>query len=301
MQSNSKIGRLIPFITRKSSQMANKIAPGWASSKVDELMFVPKPDRKKTTRIPKEFKQFTLNSPQGQLQAYRTGSGPTVVFVHGWGGAASQFFSLMRGLSQCGFSALAFDHLGHGQSDEKQTTIEQSILTTIHVLKFVTNNPDAGLCALVGHSTGCIAMANAGSDLIREIPLFLISPVFNYRLYFLKKLVRLNLHSDIVKRYAAEFGRVYKRLYEPLELSQNLPNNSDISVIVHDKSDNESALTDSEGFCQKYPLTRLVVTHKYDHYRIINSESVWHELKSHLNYDDTTINFIQNILPESPE
>jgi hypothetical protein len=33
------------------------------------------------------------------------------------------------------------------------------------------------------------------------------------------------------------------------------------------------------------------VTKKLDHNRIINSESVWQELKSTVNYDDTTINF----------
>ncbi|MFT5401173.1 MAG: hypothetical protein ACI8XW_003988, partial [Gammaproteobacteria bacterium] len=53
-------------------------------------------------------------------------------------------------------------------------------------------------------------------------------------------------------------------------------------------------------FCQKYPLTKLMVTREYGHNRIINSESVWHELKSHLNYEDTTINFSQTILKNQP-
>ena len=58
----------------------------------------------------------------------------------------------------------------------------------------------------------------------------------------------------------------------------------------------ESAVIDSAKFCAKYPLTRLLVTRQYDHVRIINSESVWQELKTHLNYDDTTINFTAEVI-----
>ena len=56
------------------------------------------------------------------------------------------------------------------------------------------------------------------------------------------------------------------------------------------------AAVDSVKFCHKYPLTRLMLTKHTDHRRVINSESVWQELKSHLNYDDTTINFTSEII-----
>ena len=67
-------------------------------------------------------------------------------------------------------------------------------------------------------------------------------------------------------------------------------------MIAHDESDIESSVSDSVKFCARYPLTRLLVTKKYDHQRLINSESVWQELKSTLNYDDTTINFTAEVV-----
>ena len=67
-------------------------------------------------------------------------------------------------------------------------------------------------------------------------------------------------------------------------------------MLAHDESDSESAATDSVKFCTRYPLTRLLLTKNADHMRIINSETVWQELKSHLNYDDTTINFTAEII-----
>ena len=228
-----------------------------------------------------------------KVHTISTGTGPTVVFVHGWGGSSLQFIPLMRGLARCGFNAVAFDHLGYGQSDSKSTTLQQSIKTTNDLLHHIRKNASEGFAAVVGHSTGCISIANSRATLINEIPLFFISPVFNYKLFFLKRLVKLKLHPDVVKQYAARFGKTYKLNYEKFDLANHLTKHADTAVIAHDESDAESKFDDSVKFCQKNPLTRLLVTKQFDHYRIINSESVWQELKSTLNYDDTTINFSQ--------
>jgi len=259
------------------------------------MLFVPKSTRSKPVRLPRGFEQFIIKTRDGNLQAYQTGKGPTVVFVHGWGGASAQFFPLMRGLARCGFSSLAFDHLGHGLSDRKSSTLHQSITTTNHVLSQVSKSNE-GLCAAVGHATGCIAIANSRPALLKDIPLFLISPVFNYKLFFLRRLVKLGLHADLVKKYANRFSKTYHSEYRRHELAGRLARYGDISVIAHDESDTESDVTDSVNFCNRYPLTKLMVTRDTDHVRIINSESVWQELKSHLNYDDTTINFASEII-----
>lgn len=223
-----------------------------------------------------------------------------VIFVHGWGGTASQFFPLMRGLSQCGFSALAFDHLGHGQSDEKPATLQQSIFTLNHILQQIKQDSGEGLSAVVGHSTGCIAIASADQTLIKNRPLFLISPVFNYKLFFLHKLAQLDLHTDLIKQYASHFSKAYQHDYGRFELARNLEKYSDVTVIAHDHSDPESPVSDSIKFCNSHPLTKLLLTREYGHFRILHSESVWHELKSVLNYEDTTINFAHKILDKSP-
>ena len=45
-----------------------------------------------------------------------------------------------------------------------------------------------------------------------------------------------------------------------------------------------------------HTVSKLLITKNADHVRIINSETVWQELKSHLNYDDTTVNFTAEII-----
>ena len=293
---SSNFGNVFSRLAKKKASLINKIAPAWTNNRIDAMLFVPKAKDIKPLRLPRGFIDLDIKTNDGSVKAYQTGKGPTVVFVHGWGGGAQQFFPLMRGLAQCGFTALAFDHLGHGQSEQKPATLHQSITTTNDVLKFVKSRPNEGLAAIVGHSTGCIAIAAARNPLVRDVSLFLISPVFNYKLFFLKKLVKLGLHADLIKQYANRFAKSYRSEYEKLELARNLDKYGDVTVIAHDESDSESSISDSAKFCARYPLTKLLVTKSHDHVRIINSESVWQELKAHLNYDDTTINFTAEVI-----
>ena len=295
-----KSSNLLSGLSKQSHRLLNRLLPSWAESRIDSLLFNPGTATKTAPRVPKDVKPFTLNTPHGSVQAFRSGKGPMVVFVHGWGGSASQFFPLMRGLSQCGFSALAFDQLGHGQSEQRPATLQQSIATLNHILQQLKKDSGEGLSALVGHSTGCIAIASADQALINNRPLFLISPVFNYKLFFLHKLARLDLHRDLIKQYAAHFSKTYAQDYSRFELDRNLEKYSDVSVIAHDHSDQESPVSDSIKFCSRHPLTKLLLTREYGHLRILHSESIWHELKSVLNYEDTTINFASKILDKSP-
>ncbi len=296
MSDKSTVSSSGSFFAKKFSFLLNVVAPGWATSKIDALLITPKADSARTARVPKGIDQSKMKTIGGAVHIYRIGTGPSVVFVHGWGGGAYQFFPLMRGLAKCGFTAVAFDHLGHGQSDTKSATLQQSIATTNHVLHYVKNKFEDGLSAVVGHSTGCIAIANARPALMKDLPLFLISPIFNYKLYILKRLVHLDLHEKLIKKYASRFTNIYKSEFKKLELARNLARYGDVTVIAHDETDSDSAIADSVKFCNRYPLTKLLVTREFDHVRIINSESVWQELKSHLNYEDTTINFVREIL-----
>ena len=204
----------------------------------------------------------------------------------------------MRGLARCGFTALAFDQFGHGQSESKPATIFQSISTTNFFLQYVSNKHKDGLYAVVGHSTGCMTIANCNPSTIKNVYLFLISPVFKYKIYFLKKLQQLPMGTRKLKTYAADFVKGYEARYGKLSLARHLPKSADMTVIVHDRTDAQSPVAYSEAFCARYPLTRLLITKGLGHNRVISAESLWQELKSHLNYEDTTINFAQNYLQD---
>jgi len=283
---------LFTDIPDKLESLFSRVSSSVKSPGSNGSLLIPRKSDAKSSRVPKGIEQFGIKTQEGDVHAYKTGRGPLVLLVHGWGGGAYQFFPLMLGLAQCGFMALSFDHLGHGQSEKKAATLRQFILTTNHVLDFARRNSSEGLYAIIAHSTGCLAVANAMEKLIKDKPLFLISPVFNYPHHYSDILKRLNLGSKQQLNYFNEFKKSYKNQYQKYELAAKLEKYADVTVIAHDKHDAVNPVQDSIKFCASHPLTRLLVTSDYDHLRIINSESVWQELKSHLNYEDTSINFI---------
>jgi pimeloyl-ACP methyl ester carboxylesterase len=283
-----------PFdLAGKMTLILSRIMPGWAERKIHSQLFLFNTRQVNKLKTPRDFIQKSIQTNEGEINYYQTGHGPVVVFVHGWGGSAFQFFTLMRGLKAIGFTALAFDHLGHGASQNRSATIQQSIQVTNQMLEFARKSSHDGLAAVIGHDTGCMLIANARPGLIKNLPLFLIAPVFNYRLHFLRKLNSLKLNPSLLKKYAQQFVSDYSAQYAPLELSRKLKPYADNTVIAHDVTDSIAAFEESKKFCDQYPLTKLLATQKWDHNLIISSESVWQELKSLLNYDDTTINFTQ--------
>jgi hypothetical protein len=285
--SNKTLSSLLKPLGRIKSRFAAKDS----LKNVDSYQFLLNPHQAKEFKLPANFEKGVIDTPNGKVSFYQTGKGPTIVFVHGWGGGAYQFFSLMRGLKECGFTALAFDHLNHKPDSKRPATIKQMVITTETVLQYVRHNHLDGLTATVAHDMGCMIIAAARPTLINELPLFMIAPVFNFRLFFLKRIQGLKMHPDQLKRHAATFSANYEKAYGEFELGKNLANYADDAVIAHDKMDEFSAVSDTVKFCAKHPLTKLVVTEKWGHDRIINSETVWHELKSLLNYEDTTVNF----------
>ena len=272
--------------------LRSRITPDWADSKIDSELFIyNEKQQQKPLVLPKGIQQKFVQTPAGSIAAYYIGQGPVVMFVHDWGGSAQQFFPLMRALKECGYTAIAFDHLGHGDSETRQATLKQMISTTNLMVNAASKSHRDGLCCVVAHGLGGMVVTNISDELLQDLPLFLIAPSFNYKLLFLKKLSKLKLHPNLLKPYAEQFVKHYKRNFQKMELASRLKVHAENTVIVHDNDDVVAPVSETVNFGKSNPLTRLVFTSGLDHDRVIISESVWQELKSHINYEDTSINF----------
>jgi hypothetical protein len=84
----SNVGNLFGRFAKTKASLLDKFVPGWTNDKIDAMLFVPKAEDNKTVRLPRGFEQFVMKTKDGNIQAYKTGRGPTVAFVHGWGGGA---------------------------------------------------------------------------------------------------------------------------------------------------------------------------------------------------------------------
>ena len=281
------------YLTNVVSLVVEKLAPNWFYHKFQDQLLIPKTNHQ-NFKIPRDIKTFKIKTGNGELRGYEQGQGPTVLLVHGWSGSAAQFFPLMRGLAQCGFKAVAIDHDAHGLSESKHASLHRFISATNVVLQYLEkHNPLDKPVAIVGHAMGCMAIANARENLVKDISLLLISPIFNFRQYFTKQVNLLPLHPDLSKKYLAQLEQSYLKDLDKMELGRKLKAYATDTVIVHDKTDEESSYIESVKFCSDNPLTKLQITRGYGHYRIINSESLWQQLKSVLNYEDITAHRFQ--------
>ncbi|MCU1715999.1 alpha/beta hydrolase [Pseudomonas sp. 5P_3.1_Bac2] len=83
------------------------------------------------------------------LSALRWGYGPTVLLVHGWEGRPSQFAALIQALVDGGYSAVAIDGPGHGQSPGSEANL---MIFANALLEAASDLPP--LKAVIGHSMG---------------------------------------------------------------------------------------------------------------------------------------------------
>ncbi|MET0027544.1 MAG: alpha/beta hydrolase [Candidatus Thiodiazotropha sp.] len=98
-----------------------------------------------------EQSEFTLQNIQGRRIAIRSwGTGPVVLFSHGWGGQGVHFHALIEALVRNGYRAVAFDAPAHGNSPGKRT----HMLEVSRILAAVGKNLGP-IDTLVGHSFGC--------------------------------------------------------------------------------------------------------------------------------------------------
>jgi pimeloyl-ACP methyl ester carboxylesterase len=280
-----RMPRAVASIT---SALINRLAPGLAVKRAQENLLSPSSRRIDLARLPHDIQAMRLDTREGNIQTYHLGDGPAVLLIHGWAGGAYQFFPLMRGLSRCGFKAVAFDHFGHGHSSGDKASLQSFVSATNLVLKFLHDNARDGMAGLVAHSMGCIALANANAKLLGDTPMMLIAPVFNFREFFARQVRKSGLSAKLAAQCLARLENGSGPALERMALDKKLVAHSDRTVIVHDKTDDESNFIDSVNFCSANPLTRLNATTGQGHERIMHSESVWQQLKSHLNYEDIT-------------
>ena len=98
------------------TRLHHALAPAHAKRTASKLLLTPqRPTRE--VAAPTGLVQQAIHTGEGTLMSYRLGQGPVWLLMHGWSGSASQFYPLMNHIAAQGFTALAYDHPAHGQSE----------------------------------------------------------------------------------------------------------------------------------------------------------------------------------------
>lgn len=208
------------------------------------------------------------------VAAWRWGSGPPVFLMHGWEGRGSQLRSFVEPLLARGFSVIAFDAPGHGASFGTEATLTD-FADSLLALERHIGRP----AAVIAHSFGTLATLlamrrglSAGAVVLIAVP----SP--RERLALFESVLRLPelVTSKLKEIIEHRVGLAWNEVEGPaLAAGLTVP-----ALVVHDRSDKEVPMRNSEATAEALTNSTLDLTDGLGHRRILSDARVVSEVTS---------------------
>jgi len=197
---------------------------------------------------------------------------PSVMLMHGWGGARAQMTGFVQPLLEAGYRVVAFDQPAHGDSDGRMTNILEISPTMDLIAK-----QEGPFEAIIAHSFGTLITSYVLSN--RDFPhpsrlIYLGS--FNRLLDSLPRFqVLANLPDAIMDGLRdmiyANFGKDVLDAIWNEKMTQRI----DIPVLMfHDVADNVTPIEDSRAIARVWKRARLIETEGLGHRGALQSVNV---------------------------
>jgi pimeloyl-ACP methyl ester carboxylesterase len=211
----------------------------------------------------------------GEVWGEDPGDRPVAYLVHGWGGWRGQLEAFAAPLDEAGHRVVAFDALGHGESDAGPSGPGRSnVLELADSLTAVVaaHGPAA---IVVAHSLGATATAYAMGDGLAVGRAVFVAPMADPLPYTRAFAGRLGFGERIRTRMVR---RIERRVGMPLsafsvpDLARTMA--TPPLLLVHDREDAEIGWPDSDAIARAWPGARLVTTTGLGHRRILRDPAV---------------------------
>ena len=251
-----------------TTRLHHRLAPKHAEKTARKLLLTPVRLKPKNPE-PQGLIKDTVVSKEGLLKTYRLGSGPVWLLTHGWSGSANQFYPLMQHIAKQGFTALAYDHPGHGNSEGSVGHIP----AFVQGLECILDNFDS-VEGLIGHSMGTATAIECQHPKLIDKPLLLIAPVLDYLDNLFGSVERSGYSMRLFKSVVAEVEQQYNYPLASVDPFNKLKLRSANTIIVHDPKDRFAKFTASERAAKEIEKVSLVATEGQGHGRIMKGSEV---------------------------
>ncbi len=220
----------------------------------------------------KKAERKTILVDNKKVQIYLWGQGPTILFVHGWGGRGTQASAFIDGFLAAGFSVMALDLPAHGDSEGKQA----NPYSHAKALSLLISQMD-NLHSIVTHSFGGMILSYCYKQ--QAIPLkkiVLICPPstlqtpLNHFANFLQ--LSKKLQDSLKIRILKELG---SETIKQMSVCHNVEQIIQPMLIVHDTTDQVVPICDGQEVANHAPSATIKITEGLGHHRILHdSETV---------------------------
>jgi pimeloyl-ACP methyl ester carboxylesterase len=211
----------------------------------------------------------SLRVGSGRLAVWSWGEGSAVLLVHGWGSRGARLGSFVEPLVAAGYSVVAFDAPGHGDSSGRLSSLPQFVEAVLAVSR--AQPPVHGVIA---HSMGGAAAALAiGRGLEVERAVFL-APAANPGAYSRWFAELLGIPAGIRERMERRFERQFGFRWEEFNVARAVASFATPLLIFHDREDREVPWSDGESIARAWPDAKLVTTEGLGHTKIVHDPEV---------------------------
>ena len=251
-----------------STRLHHTIAPKHAEKTARSLLLTPVRTQPKNSQ-PQAIVKGVVVSKEGSLTTYSLGSGPVWVLTHGWSGTASQYFPLMEHIASRGYTALAYDHPGHGESEGVYGHIPAFVAGLEAILDSVGE-----VAGLVGHSMGTASAIECHHIKLANKPLLLIAPVLDYLDNLFSSVARSGYSMRLFNAVVKELEDHYRYPIQSVDPYSKLKLRQSPTIIVHDEADKFTKYSVSQRAAQEMENVTLVTTHGQGHGRVMKCGQV---------------------------
>ena len=232
------------------------------------LATVMVPRRRARPRIGEPFRDaedFRVETPNGKLAAWRLGTGPAVLLVHGWEDDNALWGPLAGALRQMGVAVIAFDLPAHGFSEGAAC----SPFLAADAVKAVAAQLGP-IDAVVTHSFGGPATGIALSRGWEVRRVALIAPPRGRNRRWFKVAEEKGISVDVVKRarelYVAQHG--------PFDFIEVAPSLKTEALILHSADDEQVDWGQGRALADAWPGSEFVLCDGLGHRLIAQDASV---------------------------
>ncbi|MBN2008265.1 alpha/beta hydrolase [candidate division KSB1 bacterium] len=232
------------------------------------IRYIPTENEQEYLVKAEQFEQVVIDE---KIKCWKWGKGPSILFAHGWNGSGIQFSSFITDVVNSGFSLVAFDGPGHGQSEGNRSSYFQM---TNSVRALMKSDKLARVAGTIGHSFGAGAIVNALSKENLPVPSVLIAPALRIKEVLDDTFTQYGIPLQLYYNIIAEYERKYGYSLADDNPTNLLPKLNNPVLIIHDTEDRVIPVSDSIQAESMYDYIELHQTKGLGHKRILADQNV---------------------------
>jgi predicted alpha/beta hydrolase family esterase len=249
----------------KMSELAYRIfaTPRWRAKHLREDAIIQ--SAKKWDFLFRDFrvKMYEWGNPDDKI----------VLLAHGWESRGTALRMYVKPLLAQGFRVVAFDSLGHGESEGERNNLSTNAKLMAEIVRHYN-----GIYGCIGHSFGCSSLIymlqHVDNQLIVERAVFLAVP------HGIKKIVdNYFIFLKVPNRVQHVFYKTIENINSrPIEELDVATAHDSVKVgkllLVHDRFDDVTSLDAAERVVERWDNSYLLITEGYGHFRLAKNPDV---------------------------